>query len=137
MKTPLDIVDILFMHLNGSSLNSSITGIVCKKRPIDSKLEDVVINSLGVSNQQLQVAVVNVNIYVPNMQLKIGGKQDNSQPNTARLQELANIAKDLLTDQWAGDYNFDIQQIVGPIESEEDQHYINIRLEFFSINILN
>jgi hypothetical protein len=137
MKTVLDIVDIVWQHINNSSLKTAINGVVCKRRPVNSKLEDVVINGLAVSNLQLQSSVVNVNIYVPNKAQKIGGEQDLTQPDFARLQQLASIACTILTDIWAGDYNFDVQQTVGPFETEDNQHYINIRVDFNSINILN
>jgi hypothetical protein len=138
MKSSLDIVDILWHHLDSSSLKAEINGIVCKKRPINSKGEDVVVNALAANNlDPLQSAVINVNIYVPNKTQHIGTSQDSTQPDFARLKQLTGMAVVVLNDQWSVDYNFSVQQTVGPFEDEGDQHYVNIRVEFFSINILN
>lgn len=138
MKTTMDIEDILWIFLNSSSLKSSVNGgVYKKKRPAGSISEDVVINCLPVNNLQLQSAVANVNIHVPNKVQNIGDVQDDSQPDHARLKTLGNAAVGLLVDQWNSDYNFDVQQ--QNIFEDEDgkSHYVNIRLDFYSINILN
>ena len=136
MKSPIEIVNDVWQHLNsGSSLKSAISGIVCKKRPAGSTKEDVSINCLTVDNEQLQSGIVNVNIYAPNKVQQIGGVQDNSQPDYGRLETLSNLAKTDLDEVWLGDYWFRIQQMLGPIEDENNQHYINVRLEYFNENL--
>jgi hypothetical protein len=140
VKTTLAIADILWTYLNNSSLKTAINGVVCKKRPIDSKKEDVVINVLFADNEQLQNSVCNVNIYAPN---KVQGftneqenkVQDNTQPDFARLKTLTDLAVQLLEEQWFDGYWFRVQQVVGPIEDENNQHYTNIRIEFFNENL--
>jgi hypothetical protein len=134
MKTTFDMVDIVWQRLNGSQLKTEISGGVYKKRPTGSQVEDVVINCLPVNNEDLQQAVLNVNIHVPNITIQANGVQDSSQPNTERLQELAALAIETLSDVWVGDCNYDVQQ-QGMIEDPEaGDHYVNIRLEFFNIN---
>lgn len=137
MKTTLDIEDILWSFLKNSSLKTSISGGIYKrKRPSGSKAEDIVINCLPVNNLQVQSAVANVNIHVPNKVQNISGIQD-SIPDHARLKALGNEAVSLLVDQWDSDYNFDVQQ-QNVFEDEDGKgHYVNIRLDFYSINILN
>lgn len=138
MKTTLDIEEVLWKFLNNSSLKSSINGGIYKvKRPAGSLKEDIVVNSLPVNNLQLQSAVVNVNIHVPNRTFKSGDVLDASQPNHARLKVLGNAAVAILVDQWDTDYNFDVQQQNLFEDEDGNSHYINIRLDFFSINILN
>lgn len=138
MKTTFDLEDILFQSLNNSSLKTAITGSVCKgKRPMNSTKEDVVIKSLPVNNLPLQNAIVNVNVYVPNKAQSINGVQDDSQPDTKRLKQLAELAVPLLCNQWQDDLSYDVQQQVMYDDAETKSHFINIRVEFFSINILN
>jgi hypothetical protein len=137
MITTLDLVNIIWQRLNGSQLKTTITGGVYKKRPAGSQTEDVVINCLPINNLDLQTAIVNVNIHVPNITIQVGTVQDSTQPNFERLQELAAIAIAVLTDVWAGDYNYDVQQQTMIEDEEAGDHYINIRIEFFNINIKN
>ena len=138
MKTTLDLVDIIWQRLNGSQLKTEINGGVYKhRRPAASQKEDVVINCLPINTLQLQSAIVNVNIHVPNLTVAVNGTQDNSQPDHTRLQELTAIAVTILSDVWAEDYNFDIQQQTLIEDPEAGDHYINLRLEFFNINIKN
>jgi hypothetical protein len=135
VKTGLDIVDIVYAKLRDSSLDTEITGAICRKRPINSKLEDVVLNCLPVPNSQYQQTVVNVNIYTPNKTQNFTGGVDNSQPDIVRLKMLTNIAVTILKDNVGADYIFDIQQTVGPIQGDNNDHYMNIRLNFYSENL--
>lgn len=137
MKTTFDLENIIWNALKDSVLLADISGDLYKqRRPSGSTSEDVVIISLPVNNLELQSAIINVNIHVPNLSIKPGGVQDNSQPNHPRLNELTKLAIEALQDQWAEDYNFDVvQQTI--FQDSDGSHYVNIRLDFYSINILN
>lgn len=135
MKTTLDTVDLIWNHLNSSSLNQVLTGnIYKKKRPQNSTQEDIVINSLPVSNEQLQQAIVNVNIFVPDVEHSINGSQEKM-ANWARLKGLAFLAVEDLKDGRSGDYTWDIQQQQDIEDEESGQHFINIRVQFYIANI--
>lgn len=135
MKSNLTAVDILFSHIKGTPLASAITGSILKNRRIANSLkEDVVINSLAITNDQLQRGVLNVNIHVPNNSIPDGtGGFDNSYPNSDRLNYLTSLAVPLLKDVWGTDYNFDIEQI--HLITEEVSSFNNIRVTFNAINI--
>lgn len=140
MKTTLDLVDITWKHINASPLKEAISGGVYKfKRPTNSEAEDVVINSLPITNGQLQQAVVNVNVFVPNKVQSIGGYQDDEQPDTKRLKLLAELATSDLVDVWEPEdsygVNYDVQQQTVIQDDDSKQYYINIRLQFYSVNI--
>jgi hypothetical protein len=136
MKTTVDIVDILWQHADGSSLKTAITGKVYKsKRPIDSKVEDVVINSLPVLNRQLQVAIANVNVYVPNKAVTINGAVDSSQPDTKRLKELATIATTVFEEGGSAGYEFLMEQQHVMEDEGSNSHYINLRIIFYNENL--
>lgn len=137
MKTTLDVVDIVWKHLDQSSLKVAITGKIYKNgRPINSKVEDVVINSLPINNELLQEGVVNVNIFVPNKDHLIGGYQDNTQADHARLKTLASQAAGILNEVFvtASDVGFDVQQQAMIEDKEAKEHYINIRLSYYCVN---
>jgi hypothetical protein len=134
MKTTLDIVDIVWQHLNSSSLKTSVNGVICKKRPAGSIKEDVVINATFADNEQVQSSLVNVNIYAPNKPQKFNGQDDFSQPDFVRLKALADMAVPILDKIYINDYWLLVQQVVGPIEDIGNQHYVNIRIDFHSEN---
>lgn len=134
-----DAVDIsreqLFALQTSNVLN--ITGNIYKyQRPLNSPLEDIVINSLPMSNDQLQECIVNWNIHVPNLRLDFGGKSDNSQPDTIRLKQLTKAIKDHLSEFWGDDaeYQFNIQQ-ENLIRDDDGTWYMNIRVEFRNVNL--
>lgn len=137
MRTTLDIVDILYQVINQSVLKTSVNGNVYKfSRPVNSGKEDIVINSLPITGGQLQEGFVNVNIHVPNLSLNIGGLQDNTQPDFSRLKSFAAAAVGILQEVWreSGDVNFSIQnQSIFP-EPEVNEHYVNIRIRYYSVN---
>ena len=135
MKTTLDLVDVVWQLLNSSSLKGEITGGVYKlKRPLNSAKEDVVVNSLPVSNEQLQTAIVNVNVFVIDLEVGIEGEK-NTMLDIARLKQLAAMTVDILQDGIDGDYTWDVQQQTVIEDEGNDQHFVNIRLEFFISNI--
>jgi hypothetical protein len=138
VKNTLDIINLIYTRLKTGALAAEITGSIYKgKRPLESLVEDVVINSLPINALQVQAAVANVNIHVPNITVTVVGIADKSQPNFQRLQELTELALIELSDVWADDYNFDVQQQVVIEDEDFKDHFSNIRLEFFSINITN
>jgi hypothetical protein len=135
MKTTLDLVDVVYNELKSGPLKSAINGGVYKyTRPLNSSLEDVVINSLPVTNQQLQQAIVNVNVFVPNADISLGGSQQKMADHV-RLKALGALAVDELKDGISGDYTWDVQQQTVIQDDESDSYYINIRLQFYVSNI--
>lgn len=138
MKTTIDFQNRLFDLINSSALKNGITGGVYKSaRPITGVMdlkEDVVINCLPVPGDQIQETVGNINIHVKNLDLKIDGKSDKTQPNLSRLNTLTLMAIDIIQDHYAEDFHcdFDSQQLFE--EPESNSYYSNIRVNLFSIN---
>lgn len=134
MRTTLDVVDDIYSALKSGSFKSAITGDIYKhKRLLDSRKEDVVINSLPISNQQLQTGIANVNIHVADIPVTTGSGTDNH-PNHVRLKELAGLAIAEL-EVWSGDYHFDVQQQTIIQEETGNEHFVNIRVNYYSINL--
>lgn len=135
MKSSSDAIDLVYKTLQGTALESSISGELWKgKRPQNSSLEDVVINALPVNNTKIQRGLVNVNIHVPNLELD-GNPKDTSLPNTARLKELSAIAIGLLKENWgtSGDTLLEVEtERVFP-DSGGLNHYSNIRVLYYSL----
>lgn len=141
MKTSFDVINILFSHIKNSELVTGafkVNGGVYKlQRPLNSDKEDIVINALPFNREDLQEGVFNVNIFVKNLSITVsGGLTDNSQPNTSRITKLVQIASEVFSETWAddGSYTFELQQ-EQVFTDENNQHYINLRIEFQNIKI--
>lgn len=138
--TGLEILSIVHAHLSGSQLMTDTikpNGELClMDRPLDSEKEDVVINLLTNSLEvDVSECILNVNVFVPNLVLTFSnGNVDRSQPDFGRLKYLGKLAVASLRDVWHSDgtYTFTVQQeTVFP--DKGNQHYLNIRVEFNSI----
>lgn len=130
MKTTFDIVDIVYLFLKTKTITIS-GGIYKHLRPANSVLEDIVIGSLPVNNEQIQQAVVNINIHVPNVKLP----QDTTQPDSKRLNTLTALIIGYVDEQYINNYWFYVQQ--QNVFADGLENYSNIRLNFFSENIKN
>jgi hypothetical protein len=139
--TSLSALNMLYQHITHSVLMTDAkkpNGKLCKfERPLNSALEDVVLNSLGLNREDVQEGVLNVNIFVPNLVLP-SNPNDKGQPDTARLLYLSNLANTALGEgdeiwEATGQYCFNLQQ-ENLFQDENNQHYLNLRVEFYSLN---
>ncbi|MEN0095896.1 MAG: hypothetical protein AAGB30_10975 [Pedobacter sp.] len=141
--TSYGAINALFDHLKTSVVFTSPVKVRGKlyrmQRPLNSLAEDVVINSLALSYDPVQKGYLNVNFYVQNPRLKIGNIHDSSQPDSARIDEISGLGKAALGDGeeiWSDDgtFCFRIEQDT-VIADTNNQHYLNFRVEFYSLNI--
>lgn len=137
MKTPLDLIDAAYELLDVTEVQSAmLSGDIFKTvKPDNYQGECIVINSLPVSGQQLQRGFLNVNIYAPNLTLKINGQPDNSQPNTKRLKEIAAAVVPILEDATADGNLFFIDSMNVYAEDQNREHFLNIRIVTRSPNL--
>ena len=141
--TSIEVVNVLYQYIKNSVLFSDAkkpTGSLKKyQRAVNSIGEDVVINGLPINQEPVQECVLNINAFVQNLSITTNGNIDRSEPDTARILVLSNLVKQALNNGkeiWdtAGAYCFKLQQ--DRVEPDENnQHYINFRVEFYSLNI--
>ncbi|OQA66932.1 MAG: hypothetical protein BWY38_01642 [Ignavibacteria bacterium ADurb.Bin266] len=132
MKTTFDTDSILFLLLKGSPVDSEITGgiYVGDDRPDDSVKEDIVINSITLSQESLpQIGTSNVNIYVPDKNVKIGGKQQ-LKANRARLKQLSEIVMKTLRSINITGLTIILTNQTILDEPSVNQHFVNIRIDW-------
>lgn len=104
-RTVLDGKQWILELLLAAGVHNSISGKIYKdKRPSGSTKEDIVINSLTMTNDFLQNGVFNVNIYVPMISVKVDGITQ-FQKNNARLKQLADLVYPVLDDAWTNEQN--------------------------------
>lgn len=132
MKTIFDTDAILFSLLKQSPVSTDISGgiYVGDDRPDDSTKEDIVVNSIDLTQDYLpQIGTSNVNVYVPDKTVKIGGKQQ-LQANRPRLKELSDMAIETLRSANITGLKIILGSQNVLEESGVKQHFVNIRIDW-------
>ena len=134
-RTVLDGKQWILELLLLAGVQNSISGKIYKdKRPSGSTKEDIVINSLTMTNDYLQNGVFNVNCYVPMISINTGGITQ-LQKNNARLKQIADMVYPVLDDIWKNEYNL---EIVNHQDFEEGtENYYNFRVSLNAHPIYN
>ena len=129
MKMDFDTNAILFGILNGKT---SIKGgcYVGDDRPQDSTEEDIVINTIDLTQDSLpQIGTSNVNIYVSDTSKKIKGKVQ-IMANRTRLKALAVEALQLIRKANVQGLKIVPGNMTTMYEPTTKQHFVNIRVDW-------
>jgi hypothetical protein len=133
MITSFDTDDILFKVLSGNAaLKAAISGGIYpeSERPDNSEKEDICINTITVTrNYTPQSGTSNVNIYVPDLRLKIDG-QEQRKIDRERLREITNQVISIIEAARIEGFAFWIANETVIKEPEIYQHYTNLRIEW-------
>lgn len=132
MKQVFDTDSILFGILNNSPVKNAISGSIYTgdDRPDDSDEEDIVINSIDLTQDyHPQIGTSNVNIYVKDMPVQIGGKQQ-IKANRTRLKALSKRVLEVLRAARVPGLMFTIDNQAFLPEKSVQQHYVNLRISW-------
>lgn len=131
MKSDIDIKTDIFHAIQGSELHKAVTGELRKtgKRPHGSCKEDIVISMLANVNGEIQIATVNVNIYVSAMVV-----DGQAEERTLRLQQLCHLASELFQLIIGDDFRATLQQQRVLEISGADEYVINNKIEYKNTN---
>lgn len=132
MKQTFDLDAIIYGLLNVPSITGFINGevYVGDDRPDDSVCEDIVVNSIDLSQDYLpQLGTSNVNVYVPDKPRRI---KEKSQYKACR-QRMKSITQKVVSELRKAvvpglKFTIDAQTVLN--ESEIKQHYVNIRISW-------
>lgn len=130
MITTFDIDEIMYRLLVDAGIGFAIEGGIYHQggRPTDSDVEDIVINHISLTMDVIpQTAVTNVNIYVPDDKLNLGGRV-MAMANENRLKQLSEIVMDAINRQPVKGVVFRIENMSVLEEPSIEQHYANIRV---------
>jgi len=134
MNTILDAATAVFKLINVNSVKSTLTGGIYKyRRPANSTKEDIVINTPSLSDGTRQLGVVNVNIYVPDIQQIVNGTPVFL-ANTSRIETLTNLVKPFLEETDGDTFALWIDHFEMFDEPDINQHFMNIRLRMQMYN---
>lgn len=135
MKTcsSIDTDDILYRIISGAVASGVIVinGLVCVQgeRPDNSEAEDIVINTIMVTHEKPQRGTSNVNIYAPDLKLRIKGKEQ-CKADRERLRTIGDTLVTYLDEQNVADLEYWIESDTVIKEPEVKQHYRNIRISW-------
>ena len=130
----------VYQYIKGSALADMVSGGVyyAGTRPRDSKLEDIVVGYLAGVPADLQQLIVNINIFVADIDPWQNGVLT---PDVARLKEIEEAAAEwsnsLTVATTDGNYNVSLYDNIHSGEAAGiGQHYVNIqlRLRYWSNN---
>ena len=128
-KTGGEIVTIVFNALTTSALVAFVEGRLYRDdtRPLNAITEDIVVSILTGDNEQNQSGFVNLNIYVPDIDLS-GVKVKDSKRCTD-LEIMSNKFVDSIS--LLSDCQFKLDKMVQTFKVEGiEQHFINCRIKF-------
>lgn len=130
MKDTFDLNTIMYRVLAAANIGNS--GGIYKNdtRPVDSTAEDIVINVIALTADELpQTATTNVNIYVADVSRNINGKNMLVE-NTARLSTLSKAVCAALRDARVTGLKFISESHTVVDEPSINQHCVNIRVRW-------
>lgn len=132
MKTTFETDTLLFSLLRESPVSAAINGgiYVGDDRPDDSVKEDIVVNSIDLTQDYLpQIGTSNVNIFVSDKTVTIDGKQQ-LKANRTRLKELSNMAIETLRNANITGLKLILVNQTILAEPSVNQHFVNIRINW-------
>jgi hypothetical protein len=128
----IDTDDLVYNMLRQAKADGviSISGVICPQddRPADSQREDIVFNTIAVTQDKPQDATVNINVYVPNKLVKLGGR-DQYAVDRPRLQQLGDALVSYLLRLNYPEFEMWIESDLVLNEPSANQHYRNLRLK--------
>lgn len=124
MKTPTDAVNFVYALVND-------LGIEAFKHTSSGRAERIVVNSLPMTGDILQRCYVNVNGFVPD--IEVAGS--SPVPDTKRLAEVEALIVNLIENHVnSGDIHIYIESVGVERNPSFDEHFINVKLK---VNLKN
>jgi hypothetical protein len=133
MKQTFDTDAYLYGILkNTTAITSAITGSVyAGQRPLNSELEDITINTIALTQEfEPQLGTSNVNIHVADQSVTIGGTAQKM-ANRTRLKAISELVLNAIRLSKITGVGFTIENQTMIQEAEIEQHYVNIRINWF------
>jgi hypothetical protein len=126
MKDSFDVTADIISLFNVPGINALLTGeIYADDRPNDSKLIDVVVNCLGITNTAMQRGSANINIHAPN--LPSGGK------DSITLRSIAKAIIPYVDTQFKNTFHTDIDDGGTIMRDSDGTWFYNIPVNYYSV----
>lgn len=145
-KTASEFISTIKKYIKASALFTDVhkpNGIVASKRLDNSETEDVIVNSSSLGFEQVQDGMMNINLYVKNLHMRMNPSDatsgfDDSQPDDERIAYLDRILTNVIMnyDDLAPDnsdgYSITLQQVVH-LDAAENWTCLNYRIEVTAV----
>lgn len=135
IKTALEVVDEIYQVLSGVPSAVALTGELRKQlRRQGSAKEDIVVSAVYLSSNNPQVGTFNVNIHVPNLAGQTAGNPmqlDNTQPNLARMEQIAQACISRLNENYLFDSLVDLGNGGEPMRDGDNWVY-NLSVTYYA-----
>lgn len=135
IETAMQVVDKIITVLADVPTEVTLTGeLRADLRRQGSNLEDIVVSAVYLSSNQMQVGTFNVNIHVPTLKglPAIPPNQlDNTQPNRARMEQIAQACVAKLNENYLFDCMVDLGNGGEPIRDGNNWFY-NLSVTYYS-----
>lgn len=129
----IDLDDLLYSLIRKAAAAGvvRINGLICPEgdRPDDSQTEDIVFNTVAVTQDKPQDGTSNINIYVPDHRVMIRGKEQRS-ANRERLKQIGDALVSFIDAQNLPDLELWTESDTILSEPSAGQHYRNIRVKW-------
>lgn len=129
----IDTDDILYKIIAEAVTAGKVTisgGVFVQgERPDDSEAEDIVINTITITDEKPQTGTSNVNIFAPDKKVRIRGREQRK-ADRERLRKIGNAVKAYLKAQNVADLEYWIESDTVIKEIEVKQHYRNLRISW-------
>lgn len=132
MRSSFDTDAILYKLLRDSSVKAAISGDIYYEgdRPADSDKEDIIINTVTLTQDFYpQLGDSNVNVYVKDSIINIGGKQQRV-VNRARLKQLTELVIGVIRDSRVKGLKANLRWQRTLQEPDINQTFVNIRISW-------
>lgn len=129
----IDTDDILYKIVQDAVTSGKVKisgGVFVQgERPDDSEAEDIVINTITITDEKPQTGTSNVNIFATDKKVKIHGREQRK-ADRERLREIGDALKEHLKAQNVADLEYWIESDTTIKEIEVKQHYRNLRISW-------
>lgn len=134
MKTEMDMMQDVFSIINVVDVSNLINGVIIKyERPKSSTKKDVVVKPLAISQDALQLGIVNINVHVPNLEnIKFNGIPDDKQPSLEVIQSICKAIEPLVDGTEHYDFNVNIDRPATMEQEPDGSWFANIRVSYNS-----
>lgn len=131
MKSTAHAKEHVFKLLFSSGIQSTIKGKIYKdKRPVESKGEDIVINSLDGDSEILQSFGINVNCHVPYVQVQDSpGAPMYYRKDNKRIMIIFDAVSEIIKEHYNSEYDLKLLRFEEIDIDEEKTMFINFRLD--------
>lgn len=121
----INIPSVLALLGTGGKVDPSI-------KTTGSDVKGIVVNLLGITNDQDQIAIGNVNCYAPAIISTINGKQV-SLPNQAALSTLAKAITPLIDEQYKAKFRVWVEENATIVQDTDGSYFASIKFRYQSL----